>query len=156
MPSRLGARSSLVSLLPCALMTLAAYAPYAANALQISSGTSSQCINVPWHGSPVEGTPVRLRACDPWQNQQWVVSGGHITGVGGLCLGVQGGQPHDGAAVIYVSCGRTPSQNWRLVEGQIIGIGDKCLAPRGGNLADGTPLIITTCNNALTQTWAAH
>jgi hypothetical protein len=123
---------------------------------QISSGSSDQCVNVPWHGAPVEGTPVHVKQCDPRQNQQWIISMGQITGVGGLCLDVQGGQSTDGARVIYVSCNRAPSQNWRLSNGQIVGIGGKCLGVAGGVPTDGALLIIASCSNAPDQQWTVH
>src|SRR5277367_3916397 len=57
---------------------------------QVSSGNSEQCLNVEWHGYPVAGTPLRVKPCDPWRNQQWFFNkDGSITGVGGSCMDFQ-------------------------------------------------------------------
>lgn len=47
--------------------------------------SSNQCMNVENHGYPVAGTPLRVKACDPWRNQQWVFNNGQIiVGIGGV------------------------------------------------------------------------
>lgn len=77
----------------CSALTLflvAAALTGCATTRQISSGNTNMCMNVVNHGYPVAGTPLRVRPCDPWQNQQWALSHGQITGVGGFCLDVQG------------------------------------------------------------------
>jgi len=51
---------------------------------QITSGNTNQCMNVVNHGYPVPGTPVHVKQCDPWQNQQWAFNNGNIVGVGGF------------------------------------------------------------------------
>ena len=43
---------------------------------QISNGSTNQCMNVVNHGYPVPGTPVHVKQCDPWQNQQWAFNNG--------------------------------------------------------------------------------
>jgi hypothetical protein len=73
-----------------------------ATSRQISSGNSNMCMNVEWHGYPVAGTPIRVKPCDPWRNQQWMLNKGQITGVGGFCLDVQGSVASEGAPVLYV------------------------------------------------------
>lgn len=133
-----------------------AVTPHLASASQITSSSTDQCINVPWHGAPVEGTPVHIKQCDPWKNQQWALTGGQITGVGGLCLDVRGGQPKDGANVVYTSCNGSPSQNWRWANGQFIGIGGKCLDIAGATPSNGALLIIATCSSSPTQSWVVH
>ena len=139
-----------------ALLAAIAAPPQLATASQITSGSTDQCINVPWHGAPVEGTPVHIKQCDPWKNQQWALTAGQITGVGGLCLDVRGGQPKDGTAVVYASCNGSPAQNWRWANGQIIGIGGKCLDIAGAAPANGALLVITACSNSPTQLWVVH
>lgn len=127
-----------------------------ATSRQISSGNSNMCMNVEWHGYPVAGTPLRVKPCDPWQNQQWTLNKGEITGVGGFCLDVQGSVASDGAPVVYVPCSGVPSQNWSAVNGTIIGIGDKCIDLGGAAPANWTPLVIATCTGSPTQQWAVH
>jgi hypothetical protein len=123
---------------------------------QISSGNTNQCINVVNHGYPVAGTPLRVKPCDPWQNQQWMFNNGQITGVGGFCLDVQGSVATEGAQVVYVPCNGGPSQNWIAENGRIAGIGGKCI-DIGGNEPDiGAPLIIAACTGSPTQQWLLH
>jgi hypothetical protein len=123
---------------------------------QISSGNTNMCINVENHGYPVPGTPVRVKPCDPWRNQQWSLSHGQITGVGGFCLDVQNSISAEGAPVIYVPCDGGPSQNWTASHGTIIGIGGRCVDISGGNPNDWAPLILATCNGSPSQQWEFH
>jgi hypothetical protein len=122
---------------------------------QITSGNSNQCMNVENHGYPVAGTPLRIRPCDPWQNQQWSLNNGQITGVGGFCLDVQGSAAVDGAAVIYVPCDGRPSQMWTAVNGTIVGIGGKCI-DIGGDAHAWPPLVIAACTGSPSQMWVLH
>jgi hypothetical protein len=123
---------------------------------QISSANSNQCMNVVFHGYPVAGTPLRIKPCDPWRNQEWLFSNGAIVGVGGFCVDVQGSVAIDGAPVVYVPCTGQPSQNWNVVNGQIAGIGGKCIAIGGGNAAPWAPLVLATCTGAPSQQWQVH
>jgi Ricin-type beta-trefoil lectin domain len=111
-----------------------------ATSRQISSGNSNMCMNVEWHGYPVAGTPIRVKPCDPWRNQQWMLNKGQITGVGGFCLDVQGSVASEGAPVLYVPYTGGPSQNWTPANGTIVGIGGKCLDIGGAAPANWTPL----------------
>lgn len=125
---------------------------------QISSGSTNLCMNVEYHGYPVAGTPLRVKPCDPWKNQQWMIEkNGEITGVGGFCLDVGGGEPKDGAPVIYAPCSGAASQTWRVgADGTIEGIGGKCLDIGGGTPALLAALIITPCSGAQSQVWQLH
>jgi ricin-type beta-trefoil lectin protein len=123
---------------------------------QISSGATNQCMNVVNHGYPVPGTPVHVKQCDPWQNQQWAFNKGTIVGVGGFCLDVQGSAATEGAPILYVPCNGGPSQNWSVSNGAIVGIGGKCVDVQGGVPYDQAPLILSTCNGDPTQQWAVH
>jgi hypothetical protein len=123
---------------------------------QISSGSTNMCINVEWHGYPVAGTPLRVKACDPWRNQQWMLSKGLISGVGGFCLDVQGSAASEGAAVVYVPCNGGPSQTWTVSNGTIVGIGGRCLDIGGGAPENWSPLIIATCRGSPSQHWEVH
>jgi hypothetical protein len=123
---------------------------------QISSGNTNQCMNVENHGYPVAGTPLRVKPCDPWRNQQWVLNKGQITGVGGFCVDVQGSVATEGAPVLYVPCDGRPSQNWTAVNNQLVGIGGKCIDVGGGAPNTWAPLILATCNGSPTQVWLLH
>jgi Ricin-type beta-trefoil lectin domain len=117
------------------------------------SANTNECMNVPWHGYPVDGTPIRLLYCRGHRNQYWTLGNGQITGIGGSCLDVQGSQPVDGSPVIYVACNGSPSQHWTLQGTQVVGIGGKCLDVTQSNIADSTPLIIATCSGSPSQQW---
>jgi hypothetical protein len=123
---------------------------------QITSGETNQCINVVNHGYPVPGTPLAMKPCDPWRNQQWTVDKGQITGVGGFCVDVQGGAAAEGTPVIYVPCNGSPSQNWTVANGTIVGIGGKCVDITGGGPVTGAPLILAACNGGPSQRWVLH
>lgn len=123
--------------------------------LLVSDG-SNECVLVPWHGYPIDGTQVRLRQCVGQKNQYWNVANGQITGIGGSCLDVNGASPVDGARVIYVTCNGSPSQHWTYASGQIVGIGGKCLQSLGSTEIDGVPLIISECDGSPAQRWQLH
>ena len=138
------------------LLSIAVSLASCATSRQISSGNTNMCMNVEWHGYPVAGTPLRVKPCDPWQNQQWSLDKGQITGVGGFCLDVQGGAASEGAQVVYVPCTGGPSQNWTVANGTIVGIGGTCLDIGGGAPPNWSPLIIATCSGSPGQQWAVH
>ena len=140
-----------------AILAIAASLSSCATSHQITSGGTNQCINVVNHGYPVAGTPLRMKPCDPWQNQQWTSNNGQLTGVAGFCVDVQGSAAVDGAPVIYVPCNGSPSQNWTVANGTIIGIGGKCIDIAGGDgPVNGAPLIIAACNGSTNQQWVLH
>jgi Ricin-type beta-trefoil lectin domain len=120
------------------------------------NANSNECVLVPWHGYPIDGTQVRLRECIGKQNQYWNVANGQISGIGGSCLDVNGAQAAEGARVIYVACNGSPSQHWTYQNGQIVGIGGMCLQSLGGTEIDGVPLIIASCNGSPPQQWQIH
>jgi hypothetical protein len=140
----LGALSALVGLAACASSNM------------LVGADSNECINVPWHGYQVDGTPVQLLHCRGHRNQFWSIGNGQITGIGGGCLDVQGSAPVDGAQIISVTCNGSPSQHWTVANGQITGIGGKCLDIQGGNKSDRAPLIIAPCNGSPSQEWEVH
>ncbi|MGO9932031.1 MAG: RICIN domain-containing protein [Steroidobacteraceae bacterium] len=122
---------------------------------QISSGNTNLCMNVVWHGYPVAGTPLRVRPCDPWQNQQWSLNNGQITGVGGFCVDVQGSAAAEGAPIVYVPCIGSLSQQWTASNGAIVGIGGMCL-DIGSGPPDAPPIILATCRGSPGQQWVLH
>jgi Ricin-type beta-trefoil lectin domain len=134
------------------LLLLPAQAP----ASQLNSVNSSECVNVPWHGYPIDGTRVHVLQCNDRPNQQWVLQHGQIVGVGGSCLDVQGGLSADGTAVVFVTCNGRPGQTWGVADGHIVGVGGKCLDISGGQAADHATLVIATCSGAPTQQWTVQ
>jgi hypothetical protein len=148
-------RISVLSGVGGALALLLLLAGCASGNMLVAANTN-ECVLVPWHGYPIDGTQVRLRQCVGKQQQYWNLANGQITGIGGSCLDVMGSAPVDGARVIYVSCNGSPSQQWDMSNGQIVGIGGKCLDSLGGTDAEGVPLIITTCSGAPSQQWQVH
>jgi hypothetical protein len=123
---------------------------------QISSGNTNMCMNVENHGYPVAGTPLRVKPCDPWKNQQWTLNNGQISGVGGFCVDVQGSVASDGASVIYVPCNGGASQHWTVLNGAIVGIGGKCIDIGAAAPANWTPLVIAPCTGSPGQFWELH
>jgi hypothetical protein len=88
---------------------------------QVSSGNTDQCLNVEWHGYSVAGTPLRVKPCDPWRNQQWFFNKDvAITGVGDFSVDVQGSEVAEGTAVVYVPCTGRPSQKWTVSGTQLV------------------------------------
>jgi hypothetical protein len=122
----------------------------------IVNNANNQCANLPWHGYPIDGTPVRLIPCIGRPGEAWNVKNGQIVGVGGSCMDVEGSNALDGARVIGVTCNGSLSQNWTLANGQITGVGGKCLDVAGGGQSDFVPLVIATCSGAPTQRWSVH
>jgi len=123
---------------------------------QIVNNANNQCANLPWHGYPVDGTPVRIIPCVGRAGEQWSVKNGQISGVGGSCMDVEGSNPVEGARVIGVRCNGSPSQHWTAANGQIVGVGGMCLDVAGGGAHDFLPLIITSCSGAPSQQWSLH
>jgi hypothetical protein len=148
----------LLALIFTTLITIAASLSLAscATSRQISSGGTNMCMNVENHGYPVAGTPLRVKPCDPWQNQQWVLDHGQITGVGGFCIDVKGSAATDGAEVVYVPCSGSPSQQWNAINGTIVGIGGKCIDIGGVAPTDWMPLVIASCTGSTSQQWLLH
>jgi Ricin-type beta-trefoil lectin domain len=144
-------------LLVAAMCLLLAELAACATSHQITAGASNQCINVENHGYPQAGTPLKMKPCDPWQNQQWTLNkNGTITGVGGFCVDVQGSAPTEGAAIVYVPCDGRSSQNWASVNGTMTGVGGKCIDIGGGEPSTLAPLILSTCNGSPSQQWVVH
>ena len=88
-------------------------------ASEIVNSANGQCANLPWHGYPIDGTPVRLIPCVGRPGEQWNVKNGQIVGVGGSCMDVEGSNALDGARVLGVACNGSPSQRWTPANGQI-------------------------------------
>jgi hypothetical protein len=93
-----------------------------------------------------DGTPMLLFHCHGTPNENWVLSGGTLSGENSVCLDVSGSAPRVGALIIVVQCNGRPSQKWQVINGQIVGIGNLCIDLQGGNTDDKTPLVLGTCN----------
>jgi hypothetical protein len=128
----------------------------AACASQIVNNVAGQCANLPWHGYPIDGTPVRLIPCVGRPGENWNLKNGEIIGVGGSCMDVEGSNAVDGARVISVGCNGSPSQQWSLRGSEIVGVGGKCLDVAGGGESDFVPLVIDSCRGAPSQSWSIH
>ena len=101
-----------------------------------------------------DGTPMLLFHCHGSPNENWILTGGTLSGESGVCLDVLGSVPKEGAQIIVVQCNGRPSQKWQVVSGQVIGLGGKCLDLQAGSTADRTPLVLATCNpSSDSQQW---
>jgi hypothetical protein len=106
-------------------------------------------------GDTSDGTPMMLFHCHGSPNQNWILTGGTVSGENGVCLDVSGSVPKDGTPIIVVQCNGRPSQKWQVTNGQIVGLGGKCLDLQGGSTFDRTALVITTCNpTSQSQQWS--
>lgn len=123
------------------------------HAAQVVGTSSRECMDIA-HGIVADGTPIHQFHCHGTPNQQWTLSNGQISGLGGSCVDVSGSVPTEGAQIIIVTCNGRPSQKWSVSQGQIIGIGGKCLDSAGGSPSDGVPLILATCSSAPSQQWS--
>ena len=146
-------RKSLLSgaALAVAVYQLAAVAPAGAAQIVNSSGG---CADIQ-RGDTSDGTPMMLFHCHGSPNQNWILTGGTVSGENGVCLDVSGSVPKDGTPIIVVQCNGRPSQKWQVTNGQIVGLGGKCLDLQGGSTFDRTALVITTCNpTSQSQQWS--
>ncbi|MCF6524124.1 PQQ-dependent sugar dehydrogenase [Streptomyces sp. JJ36] len=81
---------------------------------------------------------------------------GPITGIGGKCVDVAGGDASDGTQVQLWSCNGSAAQEWSLPgDGTVRALG-KCLDVSGGGTADGTKVQVWSCNGTGAQVWEAH
>jgi hypothetical protein len=134
------------------LMAAALYAT-SGQAAQITGAGSGECFDIP-HGLVADGSPVNQFHCHGSPNEQWTISNGQISGLGGSCLDVMGSAPTDGAQIIIVACNGRASQKWSVSQGQIIGLGGKCIDVTSASTQDGAPLILATCNSSPSQQWS--
>lgn len=106
-------------------------------------------------------TEVWLYGCHGRENQRWAFvdqpgNASTITGVGGLCLDVAGGQSGEGTPVNIHPCGASqPNQTFRHFEnGQFREMATgKCLSV--GGVAEGQRVVLATCAEGNPgQVWA--
>ena len=78
---------------------------------------------------------------------------GAISGFGGKCVDVAGGNSADGTQVQLYTCNGTAAQTWDVrSDGTIRALG-KCLDVAWGDSANGTKVQIVACNGNVAQQW---
>ncbi|GAQ50434.1 PQQ-dependent sugar dehydrogenase [Streptomyces acidiscabies] len=82
-------------------------------------------------------------------------TGGQITGIGGKCVDVAGGNSADGTRVQLWTCNGGAQQQW-TVNGSTLRALGKCLATAGGGTADGTAVQLGTCDGSAGQNWSVQ
>jgi beta-glucanase (GH16 family) len=110
-----------------------------------------------WPGSPDGSTQFpQQMSVDYVHVYSWTSSSGstgHITGLGGKCLDVNGAATANGTAVQLWTCNGSNAQQWtRPGDGTIRALG-KCLDVPGGSTANGAQLEIWDCNGTGAQQW---
>ena len=120
-----------------------------AAALVPSFAAFSGCGSSPESGdateSPTRGT----------QSATTVTGTDPVSGLGGKCLDVFGGDTSDGATVGIWDCNGAPWQKWTYRNQTLSGIGGKCLDVAGGGRTNGTRVQLWTCNGTGAQLWRA-
>jgi chitosanase len=81
---------------------------------------------------------------------------GPITGLGGKCVDVAGGNPANGTPVQLWDCNGTPAQAWTVgnADGSVRALG-KCLDVTAASTADGAKVQLYDCNGTGAQRWTA-
>jgi beta-glucosidase len=80
---------------------------------------------------------------------------GPITGVGGKCVDVAGGNSANGTPIQLFDCNATAAQRWSVTaDGTLEALG-KCLDVTGGATANGTAVQLYECNGSGAQQWSA-
>lgn len=80
---------------------------------------------------------------------------GTITGIGGKCADVAGGNTADGTSVQLRTCDGAAGQRWTLPAswpGPILVLG-KCMSVAGGSTAEGAGVQLATCDGSAVQQW---
>ncbi|MBP2328213.1 glucose/arabinose dehydrogenase [Kibdelosporangium banguiense] len=80
-------------------------------------------------------------------------STGPITGVGGKCVDVNGGNTTDGTKIQLWTCSGGTNQQW-AVNGTTLRTLGKCMTVAGGSTANGALIQLSTCNGSGSQNWA--
>ncbi|WP_432945872.1 glycosyl hydrolase family 18 protein [Kribbella sp. CA-253562] len=77
---------------------------------------------------------------------------GPITGIGGKCVDVAGGNSANGTAVQLWTCNGTAAQTWTVGNGTVRALG-KCLDVTAAGTANGTQVQLYDCNGTGAQGW---
>ncbi len=91
-------------------------------------------------------------------NSQYLISGGtqnpggRITGIGGKCVDVNGGNSANGTAIQLWGCNSSAAQQWSSQSGTLRALG-KCMDVASSGTANGTLVQLWDCNGTGAQTW---
>ncbi|WP_435136555.1 ricin-type beta-trefoil lectin domain protein [Actinacidiphila sp. bgisy144] len=123
-----------------------------------NESSSAQPVTVDWGGEHFTYTmPAGASATFTWSGTQSSggTSSGHtgtITGYGGKCADVAGGNSANGTAVQLYDCNGTSAQQWTASGNTLQALG-KCLDVTSAGTADGTPTQLYDCNGTAAQQW---
>lgn len=78
---------------------------------------------------------------------------GAITGIGGKCVDVSGGNTADGTQIQMWTCNRTAAQRWTVHTDDRVRALGKCMDVSGSGTADGTKVQLWHCNGTGAQEW---
>ncbi|GAA4882881.1 alpha-N-acetylglucosaminidase TIM-barrel domain-containing protein [Kitasatospora terrestris] len=79
---------------------------------------------------------------------------GPVTGVGGACVDVTGGNSASGTRLQLHTCNGTPAQTWTLPGDGTLRAFGKCMDVTNGATTPGTGVQLWDCNGTAAQTWA--
>ncbi|MET7695809.1 ricin-type beta-trefoil lectin domain protein [Streptomyces sp. NPDC005483] len=111
--------------------------------------------------SSVNGTPLQIWACAVSDNQRWQmpagVPTGHVTGIGGKCVDLNGSGSTNAAAtaVQLNTCGTGISQDWSVAADGSLQILGSCAGVANNGTASGTAVTLQVCNGSNGQKWTA-
>jgi alpha-N-acetylglucosaminidase len=81
---------------------------------------------------------------------------GSITGIGGKCVDVTGGNAADGTALQLYTCVTVPAQTWTAGSDGTLRAMGKCMDARNGATTQGTVVQLYSCNGTINQVWGAQ
>ncbi|MFJ5259843.1 glycosyl hydrolase [Streptomyces sp. NPDC088387] len=81
---------------------------------------------------------------------------GAITGVGGKCIDVAGGNTTNGTPVQLNDCNGSTAQTWTVATDNTLRALGKCLDVTGQGTTNGTPLQLWDCNGSGAQRWTTE
>src|SRR4051794_22074196 len=124
---------------------------------------SAQQITVNWSGQKFTySLPTKTSATFTWKagttttpptSQPPTGRTGAVTGLGGKCADVAGGNSANGTAVQLYTCNGSTAQQWTVgTDGTVRALG-KCLDVAAASSADGTKVQLYDCNGTAAQQW---
>ncbi len=117
----------------------------------------SEPFTVNWGGQHFTYTlPAQTSATFTWTGTAAGAPTGQITGYGGKCVDVAGGNSANGTAVQLYDCNGTAAQVWTVAaDGSLQALG-KCMDVAGGGTANGSQIQLYDCNGTGAQQWQAR
>ncbi|MFE9611335.1 ricin-type beta-trefoil lectin domain protein [Streptomyces sp. NPDC006012] len=109
--------------------------------------------------SSANGTPLQIWACAVSDNQRWQlpagVPTGHVTGLGGKCVGLNGSGSTNAAATALQlnTCGTGISQDWSVAADGSVQVLGSCVGVANNATASGTAVTLQVCNGSNGQKW---